>query len=186
MPTGSERLSASMVAGRISLREAIGRRSSPSARIFIGPEIWSSGSSIGSSTVAVLQPATTSSRPTTLHSSILRRSGYGFALMSSRPSSVGNTSKLRFLPPFSAAPHALRRRHWTIANRRPPALVTLFRNWGGFSNRSAFRNRLRNNQLRRLHASASSAPTAAPTRGLAKLAPLQWTASFSASPILPN
>jgi transposase len=39
-----------------------------------------------SSTVAVLQPATTSSRPTTLHSSNLRRSGYGFALMSSRPS----------------------------------------------------------------------------------------------------
>jgi transposase len=86
MPTGSERLSASMAAGRTFLRETIGRRRSPSARIFIGPEIWSSDSSIGSSTVAVLQPATTSSRPTSLHSSNLRRSGYGFALMSSRPS----------------------------------------------------------------------------------------------------
>jgi len=86
MLTGSERLSGSMELGRISLQEAIGKRRSASARISTGPEIWSSGSSTRSSTVGEWQPATTSSRPTTLHSSNLRRSGYGCALMSPRPS----------------------------------------------------------------------------------------------------
>jgi hypothetical protein len=85
MLTGSERLSGSMELGRISLQEAIGKRRSASARISTGPEIWSSGSSTRSSTVGEWQPATTSSRPTTLHSSNLRRSGYGCALMSPRP-----------------------------------------------------------------------------------------------------
>ena len=48
-------------------------------------EIWSNGSSTRSSTVGEWQPATTSSRPTTSHSSNLRQSGYGCALMSPRP-----------------------------------------------------------------------------------------------------
>lgn len=86
MPTGSERLSAIMEPGRISLQSAIGRRCSASARISTGLEIWSSGSSTRSSIVVEWQPAKTSSRPTTSRSSNLRRSGYGCALMSPRPS----------------------------------------------------------------------------------------------------
>jgi transposase len=52
------------------------------------PATWSSGSSTKSSTVGAWQPATTSSRLITLHSSSLRQYGYGCALMNSRPSSV--------------------------------------------------------------------------------------------------
>ena len=63
----------------------IGQRRSASARISTGLEIWSSDSSTRSSTVGEWQPATTSLRPTTSHSSNLRRSGYGCELMSPRP-----------------------------------------------------------------------------------------------------
>ena len=51
---------------------------------------WSSGSSTRSSSVDGSQRATTSSRPTTLHSSSLHQSGYGCALMSPRPRPPGN------------------------------------------------------------------------------------------------
>ena len=63
---------------------------SASARISTVPGIWSSGSSTRSSSVVVLQLATTSSRRITSPSSSLRRSGYGCALMSPRPSWVAS------------------------------------------------------------------------------------------------
>jgi hypothetical protein len=52
---------------------------------FIGPAIWSSGSSTRSSIAAGSPLAMTSSRPTTLHSWSWPRSAYGCAFMSSRP-----------------------------------------------------------------------------------------------------
>src|SRR5262249_42479096 len=72
------------------------RRRSASARISTGLEIWSSGSSTRSSIVGEWQPATTSSRPTTSHSSNLRRSGYGCALMSPRPNKRCTISLIKF------------------------------------------------------------------------------------------
>src|SRR5215472_18687440 len=89
MQTGSETLFASTAPGQISHRREIGQRNCASVRIFTGPEIWSNGSSTRSSTVGVWQPATTSSRPTTSHSSSLRQYGCGCALMSPRPNSAG-------------------------------------------------------------------------------------------------
>ncbi len=59
---------------------------SASARISTALAIWSKGSSTRSSTVAGSPRATTSWRQTTLHSFNSRRSGYGCALMSPRPS----------------------------------------------------------------------------------------------------
>src|SRR5262249_24031096 len=89
MQTGSETLFASTAPGQISHRREIGQRNCASVRIFTGPEIWSNGSSTRSSTVGVWQPATTSSRPTTSHSSSLRQYGCGCALMSPRPNWSG-------------------------------------------------------------------------------------------------
>jgi transposase len=71
--------------GRISRRKETGQRRYASAPIFTEPATWSSGSSTRLSTVGGWQPATTSSRPTTLHSSSLRPYAYGCALMSPRP-----------------------------------------------------------------------------------------------------
>src|SRR5436190_23711288 len=88
MQTGSETLFASTAPGQISHRREIGQRNCASVRIFTGPEIWSNGSSTRSSTVGVWQPATTSSRPTTSHSSSLRPYGCGCALMIPRPKPV--------------------------------------------------------------------------------------------------
>ena len=88
MQTGSETLFASTAPGPISHRREIGQRHCASVRTFTGPEIWSNGSSTRLSTVGEWQRATTSSRPTTLHSSSLRQYGCGCALMSSRPSEI--------------------------------------------------------------------------------------------------
>jgi transposase len=66
----------------------IGQRRYASVRIFTGLATWSSGFSTRSSTVGVWQPATTSSRPTILHSSSLRPYACGCALMSPRPSTT--------------------------------------------------------------------------------------------------
>jgi len=66
-------------------RDAIAVSRSASARISIVPEIWLSGSSTGSSTVAGSQRAMTSWRRTTSLSFSLLQSGYGCALMSPRP-----------------------------------------------------------------------------------------------------
>ena len=63
-----------------------------SARICIEPAIWSNGSSTRSSTVAGSQRATTSLRQTTSLSFSSRRSGYGCALISPRPSHWGGGS----------------------------------------------------------------------------------------------
>jgi Transposase DDE domain len=52
------------------------------------PGIWSSGSSIRSSSVAGSQRVTISSPPTTSPSSSLHQSGFGCALMSSRPNQI--------------------------------------------------------------------------------------------------
>jgi transposase len=59
---------------------------SASARVSTVPATWSSGSSTRSNNVGGSQLATTSLRPTILPSSSLRRSGYGCALLSPRPS----------------------------------------------------------------------------------------------------
>src|SRR5262245_41299368 len=85
-PTGSDVLFASVAHGRISHQKEIGQRRYASVRIFTGLATWWNDSLTRSSTADVWQPATTSSEPTTLHSSSLRRSGYGYALMSPRPS----------------------------------------------------------------------------------------------------
>jgi transposase len=55
----------------------------------IEPGIWSSGSSTRSSIAGAWQRATTNSLPTTSHSSNLRQSGCGCALMSPRPNPFG-------------------------------------------------------------------------------------------------
>jgi transposase len=79
--------------GLISHQKEIGQRRYASVRISTALGTWSSGSSIRSSTAAGLQRATTSSPLTTLHSFNSRRSGYGCALMSPRPSK-GNPQAL--------------------------------------------------------------------------------------------
>jgi transposase len=86
MPTGSEPLPRGRARWPISRRDAIAARRFASARISIEPAIWSNGSSIRSSIVGGLQRATTSWLRTTLRSFSLRRSDYGCALMSPRPS----------------------------------------------------------------------------------------------------
>jgi len=93
MPIGSEPLFASTAPGRISHPKEIGQRRYASVRISTALETWSSASSTRSSTAAGLQRATTSSPPTTLRSFNSRRSGYGCALMSPRPS-LGPTDAL--------------------------------------------------------------------------------------------
>jgi transposase len=65
---------------------AIAATQSVSARISTALGTWSSASSTRLSTVAGLQRATTSSPLTTLPSFNSHRSGYGYALMSPRPS----------------------------------------------------------------------------------------------------
>src|SRR6516165_298863 len=85
-PTGSEPLPPRGAAGPTSHQDVIATSRSASARISTVRATWSSGSSTKSSTVGAWQRATTSWRPTTLHSSSLRQYGYGCALMSSRPS----------------------------------------------------------------------------------------------------
>src|SRR5262249_39662342 len=72
-----------------SRRGAIAANRSALAHICIEPAIWSNGSSTRSSTVAGSQRAMTSWRRTIWLSFSLRRSGYGCALMSPRPSFLG-------------------------------------------------------------------------------------------------
>jgi hypothetical protein len=71
--------------GPTSRQEAIATTRSASARISIGPAIWSSGSSTKSSNVGASLLAMTSLRPTTSPSSSWHQYGYGYALMSPRP-----------------------------------------------------------------------------------------------------
>ena len=72
MPIGSGHSSASLELGRIALHGAIGKRRLASARISTALEGGSSGSATRPSPVGGWQPATTSWRPTTSHSSNLR------------------------------------------------------------------------------------------------------------------
>jgi transposase len=78
--------------------DAIATIPSASARISTVLGTWSSGSSTRSSTVAGLQRATTSWRRITSLSSSLRRSGYGCALMSPRPSTTLADFERRGIP----------------------------------------------------------------------------------------
>src|SRR6516225_6908234 len=89
MPTGSEPLLRERARLPISRQGAIAASRSALAHIYIEPATWSNGSSTRSSTVAGSQRATTSWRRTTSLSFSLRRSGYGCALMSPRPSYFG-------------------------------------------------------------------------------------------------
>jgi hypothetical protein len=98
MPSGSEPLLREKARWPTFHLDAIAATRSASAHICIEPATWSSGSSIGSNTVAGFagsQRATTSWRRTTSLSFSLRRSGYGYGLMSPRP------RRLRYF--FSAA-----------------------------------------------------------------------------------
>lgn len=75
--------------GPISRQNAIAVIRSSSVPISTVTATGSSASSTGSSNAVALQHATTSWLPTTLPSYSLPRSGYGFALMSPRPSHPG-------------------------------------------------------------------------------------------------
>ena len=86
MPTGSEPLLRGRARWPISRRDAIALSQSASPRISTALATWSNGSSTRSSTVGEWQRATTSWRQTTLRSFNSRRSGYGCALISPRPS----------------------------------------------------------------------------------------------------
>src|SRR5262249_4853790 len=59
---------------------------SASVRTCTALVIWSNGSSTRSSSAGVWRPATTNSQPTTSHSSSLPQYGYGYAFMSTGPS----------------------------------------------------------------------------------------------------
>ena len=74
--------------GPTSRQGAIATSRSASAHIFTVPGIWSSGSSIRSSSVVGSQLVMTSSRPTTSPSPSLHQSVSGCALMSPRPSTT--------------------------------------------------------------------------------------------------
>jgi hypothetical protein len=86
MPTGSESLPANKVRGLTSRRNATVKRRSASVPICTGRVIWSSGSSIRSSSVGASQLDMTSLQPTISPSSSWHQSGYGCTLMSPRPS----------------------------------------------------------------------------------------------------
>jgi hypothetical protein len=86
MPTGSETLPPKEAPGQTSRRDAIATTRSASAPSSTASATWLSGSSTRSNSVVGSQRAMTNSPPTTLRSSSLRRSGYGCALMSPRPS----------------------------------------------------------------------------------------------------
>jgi transposase len=86
MPIGSEPLPPRKTSGPTSHRGAIEASRSASARISTVLATWSNACSTRSSTAAGLQRATTDSPRTTLRSFNSRRSGYGCALMSPRPS----------------------------------------------------------------------------------------------------
>ena len=73
--------------GQISRPNEIVRRQSASAHISTVRETWLNGSSTRSNNVAVSPPATTGLQPTILPSSSLHLYGFGYVLMSPRPSS---------------------------------------------------------------------------------------------------
>ena len=83
--TGSGSLPVNKVRGQTSRRNEIGSSRSASAPTSTERAIWSSGSSTRSSNAGASPPDTTSSPPTTLPSSNLRQSGFGYVLMSPRP-----------------------------------------------------------------------------------------------------
>ena len=81
-------------AWQTSRRNEIVRRQSASVRISTVREIWLSGFSTRSSNVAVSPPATTGSRPTISPSSSSHLYGFGYAVMSPRPSSQASAAEL--------------------------------------------------------------------------------------------
>jgi hypothetical protein len=129
-PTGLEPLFVSVVPGRISHRKETGQRHYALAPIFTGLAAWSSGSSIRLSTVGVWRPATTSSRPITLHSSSLRQYAYAsFArglLRFAAPRWIESKHDLTSLSPqvgFVAAEAVERERcGWPNAENNAPGL----------------------------------------------------------------
>ena len=78
----------------ISRQNSIAVIRSTSVPIFTATATGSSASSTGSSNAVALQYATTNWLPTTLHSSSLRRSGCGYALISPRPNLSDGASSL--------------------------------------------------------------------------------------------
>jgi transposase len=100
-PTGLEQWSATVAHGRTSHHDGIERTRSASVRICTELATWSSGSSTKSSSVGVWLRATTNSLPTTSCSSSLRRSAYGCALMSPRPSKPARCTSERLGLPIS-------------------------------------------------------------------------------------
>src|SRR5262245_35619547 len=88
MLTGSEHLSASMARGQTSLHGEIEKTHPALVRTCTALVIWSNGSSTRSSSAGVWRPATTNSQPTTSHSSSLPQYGYGYAFMSTGPSTT--------------------------------------------------------------------------------------------------
>jgi len=126
-PIGSEPLPPKGALGPTSHQDAIAASRFASARISIEPAIWSSGSSTRSSTVAGLQPATTSWRRTISPSSSLRRSGYGCALMSPRPSQTSLPSPLS--DPKSPSWSELDYPHDLVASTTPASVNTSAAIW---------------------------------------------------------
>ena len=80
-------LASEQARGQTSHRNATAKSQSASAHICTERATWLSGSSTRSSNVGALQPDMTNLRPTTLPSSSSRPFGFGYALMSPRPSS---------------------------------------------------------------------------------------------------
>ena len=120
--TGSERLLPRRVRGPTYHHAAIATIRSASARISIEPGIWSNGSSTRSSIAGVWQRATTNSLPTTSHSSNLRQSGCGCALMSPRPS--GKRSSVSSATSSSSSRRRPSRLRASARSRAPPGGVT--------------------------------------------------------------
>jgi hypothetical protein len=98
MRTGSEHSPVNTVRGPTFLRSEIAKIQFVLAHICTGRAIWWSGSSTGSSNAGASLPDMTNSPQTTLPSSSSQPFGFGYALMSPRPSSISSRTRTRLRP----------------------------------------------------------------------------------------